>query len=57
MKNFEIKADIEPKDNYEKAQKLLLETDDAIQKLTPQELQKLADEFFVYKVLMRKYFG
>lgn len=49
MENMEIKIDIEPKDNYEKAQKLLLETDKAIQALTPQEQQKLAQEFFQYK--------
>lgn len=49
MEKMEIKIDIEPKDNYEKAQKLLLETDKAIQALTPQEQQKLAQEFFQYK--------
>ena len=49
MEKMEIKIDIEPKDNYEKAQKLLLETDKAIQALTPQEQQKLAQEFLEYK--------
>lgn len=42
MNNIEIKLDAEPKDNYGKAKKLLLETDKAIQALTPQEQQKLA---------------
>ena len=46
---FEIKADFEPKEEYQNALKLLLETDNAIQKLTPQEQQKLALEFSKYK--------
>lgn len=45
MTDFEIKVDVEPKDNYDKALKLLLETDNAIQKLTSQERQKLALDF------------
>ena len=49
MNNIELKLDAEPKDNYEKAKKLLLETYKAIQALTPQEQQKLAQEFFQYK--------
>ena len=49
MNNIELKLDAEPKDNYGKAKKLLLETDKAIQALTPQEQQKLAQEFFQYK--------
>ena len=49
MNNIELKLDAEPKDNYEKAKKLLFETDKAIQVLTPQEQQKLAQEFFQYK--------
>lgn len=48
MNNIELKLDAEPKDNYEKAKKLLLETDKAIQVLTPQEQQKLAQEFLQY---------
>lgn len=46
---FEIKADFEPKEEYQNALKLLIETDNAIQKLTPQEQQKLALEFSKYK--------
>ena len=57
MKNIEIKLDVELKDNYEKAKKLLWETDNALRKLTPQEQQKLAYEFSSYKILMQKYFG
>ena len=49
MIEFEIKADVEPKDNYDKALKLLIETDNAIQKLTPQELSKLVQDFSKYK--------
>lgn len=49
MSNIELKLDAEPKDNYSKAEKLLFETDKAIQALTPQEQQKLAQEFLEYK--------
>lgn len=49
MENMEIKIDIEPKDNYDKAKKLLLDTDKAIQALTSQEQQKLAQEFLRYR--------
>ena len=49
MTDFEIKVDVEPKDNYDKALKLLIETDNAIQKLTPQELSKLVQDFSKYK--------
>lgn len=55
MENMEIKIDIEPKGNYEKTKKLLFETDKAIQALTPQEQQKLAQEFFHYKGLYDLY--
>lgn len=63
MQGIEFKVDVEPKDNYEKAEKLLLETDKAIQVLIPQEKQKLAEEFFQYKgmyslyQMMQQYFG
>ena len=49
MNDIQFKLDVEPKDSYEKAKKLLFETDKAIQALTPQEQQKLAQEFFQYK--------
>ena len=55
MNRIEPKLDFEPKDNYGKAKKLLLETDKAIQALTPQEQQKLAQEFFQYKGLCDLY--
>ena len=49
MNNIKLKLDAEPKDNYEKAKKLLLETDKAIQALTQDQQQKLACEFAQYK--------
>lgn len=49
MNNIELKLDAEPKDNYEKAKKLLLETDKAIQALPQDQQQKLACEFAQYK--------
>lgn len=49
MTNIELKLDAEPKDNYGKAAKLLLETDKAVQLLTQQEQQKLAQEYLQYK--------
>lgn len=49
MTDLKFKVDVEPKNNYDKALKLLIETDNAIQKLTPQERQKLALEFSKYK--------
>ena len=55
MTDFEIKVDVEPKDNYDKALKLLLETDNAIQKLTSQELSKLLQDFSKYKGMYELY--
>ncbi len=55
MIEFETKADVEPKDNYEKALKLLIETDNAIQKLTSQELSKLLQDFSKYKGMYELY--
>ena len=49
MTDIELKLEAEPKDNYEKAKKLLLETDKAIQVLTPQELQRLRLEYMQYR--------
>ena len=49
MTDIELKLDAEPKDNYEKAKKLLFETDKAIQILTTQEQHKLVGEFAQYK--------
>lgn len=63
MTDIELKIDTEPKDNYEKAKKLLFETDKAIQTLTIQEKQKLVVEFAEYKgmyglyQMMQQYFG
>ena len=49
MTDIELKIDAEPKDNYEKAKKLLLETDEAIRSFTQEEQQRLAYEFMQYK--------
>lgn len=49
MTDIELKVDAEPKDNYEKAKKLLLETDEAIRSLTQEEQHRLAYEFMQYK--------
>ena len=63
LNRIEPELDFEPKENYEKAKKLLFETDEAIQALIPQEKQKLAEEFFQYKgmyglyQMMQQYFG
>ncbi len=63
MNNIEIKLDAKPKDNYEEAKKMLLETDKAIQALTLQEQQKLAQEFLQYKgmyglyLMIQQYLG
>ena len=63
MNEIIFKLDAEPKDNYEKAKKLLFETDKAIQILTTEEQQKLVGEFAEYKgmyglyQMMQQYFG
>ena len=63
MNEIILKLDAEPNDNYEKAKKLLFETDKAIQILTTQEQQKLVGEFAEYKgmyglyQMMQQYFG
>lgn len=63
MNEIILKLDAEPKDNYEKAKKLLFETDKAIQILTTQEQQILVGEFAEYKgmyglyQMMQQYFG
>ena len=63
MNEIILKLDAEPKDNYEKAKKMLFETDKAIQILTTQEQQKLVGEFAEYKgmyglyQMMQQYFG
>ena len=49
MERVEFKVDIEPNDNYEKAKKLLLETDKAIQELPPHQQWTLAQEFLQFK--------
>lgn len=55
MFKAEAKVDIEPKDQYEKAKKLLIETDEAVRKLTLEEQQKLAYEFARYKGIYSLY--
>lgn len=55
MTEVRFKVDAEQKDNYEKAKKLLLETDEAIRALTFEEQQKLAYEFAQYKGIYSLY--
>ena len=49
MTEIELKLDAEPKNDYEKAKKLLLETDRAIRALPQDQQQQLAYEFVQYK--------
>ena len=49
MNEIILTLDAEPKNNYEKAKKLLFETDKAIQALPQDQQQKLACEFAQYK--------
>lgn len=59
VNNYNLKLDIESNDNYEKAQKALLEADKAISNLTPAQQQRLANEYIQYKALcalFQKYF-
>lgn len=55
MTEIELKLDAEPKSDYEKAKKLLFETDKVIQVLTPYEQQQLAYEFMQYKKMSAFY--
>lgn len=45
MNNIELKLDVDPKDKYQKAWKALVEADAAICALTPQEQQRLAEDY------------
>ena len=49
MNNIECKVDVEPKDDYGKAKKLLYETDIAIGNLPPQDRDNLLAEYLQYK--------
>ena len=49
MTEIEFKLDAEPKNDYEKAKKLLLEADRAIRALPQDQQQQLAYEFAQYK--------
>lgn len=49
MTEIELKLDAEPKNDYEKAKKLLFETDRAIRALPQDQQQQLAYEFAQYK--------
>ena len=49
MNNIEFRVDVEPKDDYGKAKKLLYETDVAIEKLTQNDRDKLLAEFLQFK--------
>lgn len=44
MKNIEIKLDVEPKDNYEKAKKDLIQAKLSFEKLTEQQKEWLVVE-------------
>lgn len=44
MDNFEIKLDIEPKDNYGKARQAIIQAMEAISKLSPIEQDRLSRE-------------
>lgn len=44
MDNFDIKIDIEPKDNYGKARQAIIQEMEAISKLSPIEQDRLARE-------------
>lgn len=44
MDNFDIKLDIEPKDNYGKAMQAIIQAMDAISKLSPIDQDRLARE-------------
>ena len=44
MDNFDVKLDIEPKDNYGKAKQAIIQATEAISKLSPVEQDRLARE-------------
>ena len=44
MDNFDVKLDIEPKDNYGKARQAIFQAMEAISKLSPFEQERLARE-------------
>lgn len=44
MDNFDVKLDIEPKDNYGKAKQAISQAMEAISKLSPVEQDRLARE-------------
>lgn len=44
MQNVDVKIDFEPKDNYQKAKKDIIQALDSITKLTPDQQRKLAYE-------------
>ena len=46
MNDYKLTLDIDPEDNYSKAKKDTLTAYDSIQKLTPQEKEKLIKELF-----------
>ncbi len=53
MKDIEIKLDVEPKENYEKAKIDLLQAKQSFEKLTAQEQQKLICELFEAEIAKR----
>lgn len=49
MNDYEIKLDIEPKNEYQKAWKALIEAEKAFSVLEPQEQHRLAENYFKEK--------
>ena len=49
MNDYEIKLDIEPKNEYQKAWKALIEAEKAFSDLEPQEQHRLAENYFKEK--------
>ena len=49
MNDYEIKLDIEPKNEYQKAWKALIEAEKAFSVLEPQEQHQLAENYFKEK--------
>lgn len=45
MNDYKITLDVEPESKYQKAWKALVEADNAISVLTPQEQQRLAEDY------------
>ena len=51
MKDIEIKLDVEPKDNYEKARKDLMQAKFSFEKLTEQQKEQVIKDVFGVRVV------